>query len=469
MIKAAGKGLFMRMTKPPAQCERCIIVFGRYPVPGRVKTRLIPAIGALGAAELQRRFTETCLRTALSAGQASVTFSYTGGSLLQIRRWLRGFDLEYAAQVPGDLGRRMSAAFEAAFSQGCRKVVLIGTDIPDMKTGHIDDAFKALEDHDLVLGPVADGGYWLVGVRKPVLVFQDIAWGTEQVLHQTLAAAGRQQISTALLTPVTDIDTPQDLKTWVSCPGHLRPYMSVIIPTFNEQVYISKAMASAMNLAAWRTAGIDVEVIVADGGSRDDTVRQAQKAGAKVIETTMGRAVQQNAGARLAAGDVLLFLHADTLLPEDYPLHVFETLMDPSVALGAFQFRTDDSSWGMRLIEKSVRLRSTLLKMPYGDQAFFMKKKTFERVGGFPNVPIAEDLFMARQLGRLGRIFLASKYVLTSARRWRGIGLWRATLINYMIAAGCLSGVNHEKLAPLYKLWTQSDEKEQMADSSRGQ
>jgi uncharacterized protein len=121
---------------------------------------------------------------------------------------------------------------------------------------------------------------------------------------------------------------------------------------------------------------------------------------------------------------------------------------------GAFQFKTDYDTMSMRLIEKAARIRSSLFQMPYGDQALFMPRPVFEKVGGFPVTPIAEDLYLVRRLARLGRVGLAKGMSLTSGRRWRHIGVWRATMINYLIAIGCLIGVDPHKLAPLYRLWT---------------
>jgi rSAM/selenodomain-associated transferase 2 len=217
----------------------------------------------------------------------------------------------------------------------------------------------------------------------------------------------------------------------------------VIIPTLNEAKTIARV------IDAVRAA--DSQILVADGGSSDGTPAIAQAAGAAVIQAPRGRAAQQNAAVRHALGRVLLFLHADTRLPADYPAQVFETLMDPAVAAGAFRFKTDWDRPGMRLIERAAHLRAMLFQLPYGDQGLFMPKTVFDRAGGFPLVPAAEDLLLVRQLKKLGRIALARGAAVTSARRWRTIGIWRATLRNYLIAGGCLAGIDPRHLAPLYR------------------
>jgi len=424
-----------------------LILFGRYPVPGHTKTRLIPALGSVGAADVQRRLTLMSLTTALQSGlpASSVQFCYTGGTAYQVKQWLGHSGIGFSRQVGGNLGSRMQNALQAALTQGNQPAVLVGTDIPAMKTEHLKKAFEALNHYDLVLGPSHDGGYWLIGTNRPLNVFQGIPWSRPDVLTLTLAEARRQRLAVAQLDPLNDIDTQADLAAWQPDGDWRNPYLTVVIPALNEAGTIADAIH--------RLRTPDCEIIVADGGSSDNTAKLACSAGAQVIVASRGRALQQNTAARQGSGRVLLFLHADTALPQDYAHQVFETLMPSGVAAGAFRFKTDLDHWSMRLIEKTVRIRSTLFQLPYGDQALFMSKNIFEQIGGFPLVPIAEDLFLVKRLARLGRIAQARASAVTSARRWRTIGVWRATLINYIIAAGCLLGVGPRHLVPLYRLW----------------
>ncbi|MFH1628282.1 MAG: glycosyltransferase family 2 protein, partial [Pseudomonadota bacterium] len=175
----------------------------------------------------------------------------------------------------------------------------------------------------------------------------------------------------------------------------------------------------------------------------------AARTGVRVESSPRGRALQQNRGAELAEGSVLLFLHADTHLPDSYVTHVFETLIDPMTSAGAFRFRSDLNRPAMKGIAFLANFRSRFLKLPYGDQGLFVRKPVFDRVGGFPDVPIAEDLFLVRRLAKRGRIRIASADVTTSARRWLVLGLLRTTLINQIIVAGCYLGVSPHTLAPL--------------------
>ena len=216
--------------------------------------------------------------------------------------------------------------------------------------------------------------------------------------------------------------------------------LSVIIPALNEQTAIRAAVESA------RQPGV-AEVLVVDGGSRDATVAEAAAAGARVISASPGRGCQLNAGARAAAGDAYLFLHADSRLPISAASMVETLLCRPEVSAGAFRFALDEKGWGLRLVERMVALRSRWLEFPYGDQAIFLRSETFWRVGGFPETPIMEDYELVRRLRRLGRIAIADAAVVTSARRWRRLGVWRTTLYNQLCIAAYWLRVSPERIA----------------------
>ncbi len=421
----------------------CLILFGRYPEAGRVKTRLIPALGPAGAADLQRRLTERALaevrRAARQAG-TSVEVRYAGGNRRRMRRWL-GDTLSLVPQGPGDLGHRMRRALFAALADGAGRAVLVGTDVPCVTAGHLTRALDVLTQRDVVFGPSTDGGYWLIGMRRPTDVFRGIDWGTPRVLDQTLRAAREGGRSVGRVERLADLDTPDDLAATVPSEVPGRPYLSVIIPALNESAQIADAIATARDP--------DAEVLVADGGSADATAAISREAGARVLASQPGRAVQQNRGAGEARGRVLLFLHADTRLPSAYVGHVFEALMDRGVVGGAFRFKTDlDTRW-MRVIERLTDLRSRRLRLPYGDQGLFVRREAFETLGGLPQVPIAEDLHFARRLNRQGRVVTLDLPVVTSARRWQTAGPLRTTLVHQAVVAGIYAGVPMAWLARL--------------------
>jgi uncharacterized protein len=194
-----------------------LIIFSRYPEPGKTKTRMIPALGALGAAELQREMTEHTLKTAIAlnlARKIAIEVHFAGGNIQLMKEWLKE-DFDYIPQVSGDLGHKMRSAFERAFTSGNQRVVIIGTDCPDINQSILTEAFNSLQHHDLVLGTAEDGGYYLIGLNRSITeLFQNIIWGTEQVLNQTKSIAQQLKLDVHYLTTLADVDRPEDLKIW---------------------------------------------------------------------------------------------------------------------------------------------------------------------------------------------------------------------------------------------------------------
>ena len=431
-----------RRTNNPSQR---LIIFSRYPVPGRTKTRLIPSLGKTGAADLQRKFTEGVLNIAKNVHpdcRVSLTVYFEGGTQDQMRRWL-GPGVSFQPQSQGSLGDRMGAAFLDSVRQGFHRVVLIGSDIPKLTTDHVKKAFEALDEHDLILGPSTDGGYWLVGMNGAHDIFAGMDWGTEEVLRQTIRRAKTIGLKPLLLETLSDMDTIEDIRQWDPREAEYQPYVSVIIPALNEAEHIEASILSARD--------DDAEIIVVDGRSSDNTIQKAEAAGARVETGTRGRALQQNLGAACSRGKVLLFLHADTVLPENYVGSIFESLIDAQTAAGAFRFKTDWDKPLMRLTEFMTNMRSQFLKLPYGDQGLFVRKSLFEEIGGFPPVPVAEDLLFVRRIAHKGRIHILPSEARTSSRRWKTLGIFRTTLINQIIAAGCYLGLPPRLLATLYE------------------
>lgn len=221
--------------------------------------------------------------------------------------------------------------------------------------------------------------------------------------------------------------------------------ISIIIPVLNEAGKLAKTLANAKNAS-------NVEVIVVDGGSQDQTVAIALSSGVKVLCSPTGRANQMNAGALAASGEILLFLHGDTLLPTGFDTLIRQAIASPDTIAGAFELRIDAHLWGLRLIEKIVNVRARWFSMPYGDQAIFFKNSIFQEVGGFPSLPIMEDFELMRRLRSLGKIAIVSAAVLTSGRRWQKLGIFKATLINQLIIIGYFLRVPPTILVRLYRL-----------------
>lgn len=220
--------------------------------------------------------------------------------------------------------------------------------------------------------------------------------------------------------------------------------ISVIIPTFNEARNIEKAIRSAQKEP-------DVEIIVVDGGSEDETRDIAMGMGVKVVAAKRGRAVQMNAGVSSASGEYFVFLHADSILPAGYDYAVRRILEAEKVMAGAFSLGIDAKGTGYRILECLAKFRSRFFSMPYGDQAIFLKKDVFMSNGGFPLLSIMEDFELIRSLKKKGKVMISDKRVITSARRWKRLGLIKATVLNQKIIILYLLGVSPRRLASIYK------------------
>jgi rSAM/selenodomain-associated transferase 2/rSAM/selenodomain-associated transferase 1 len=436
--------------------QQRLIIFTRYPAAGTTKTRMIPELGAAGAAELQRQMTEHIRSRAdklRKSHHLAVEIRYEGGSEKRMKQWL-GSGFSYCHQGSGDIGHRMGRALEDAFGQGYETVVIIGSDIPDITTNIMQKAFEALNQNDLVLGPAADGGYYLIGVARKTFrhwnpqLFNDISWGTDRVLPQTLGIAQKLGLNYSLLETLRDVDRPGDLCIWYRAAGLEPPstaskLISVIIPTLNEAVAIE---ATISKLKKYR----QTEIIIVDGGSQDQTVKIARSMGVCVLTSAACKAIQMNTGAAEASGDALLFLHADTRLPENFETCVPTALARDGVCAGAFSLGIDSDAGGLRLIERVANWRSRFFQMPYGDQALFVSRNLFHEIGGYPEYPIMEDFELVRRLKQKGKIVILPESVQTSARRWLNFGIVKTWLLNQLIIIAYYLGVSPQRLSQWY-------------------
>jgi uncharacterized protein len=424
-----------------------LVFFTRMPLAGTTKTRLIPALGPEGAAEQQRKMTEHCLSVA-PAFRANIDtcIRYTGTERTSMSAWL-GPEFVYEAQGEGDLGMRMAQAFHDGFAQAYGKVVLAGTDCPTLDSALTTEAFAALDDHDIVLGPAEDGGYYLIGMTMGGApeeledFFENMAWGTEAVLEDTRQRIAALGLQVRELPSLSDVDYPEDLVHWEA--ARTRTRIAVIIPTLDE----AERLENLLN----EVAAIDnSEVIVADGGSTDATVRIAEAHGVKVVSGPTGRARQMNAGAAVAQADILFFLHADTQLPRAAGSWIRRALSFDDVALGAFGLRIDAQGSAFRWIEMTANCRSRALGVPYGDQTFFLRRATFEALGGFRDLPILEDYDLARRAKAHGNVLTVQAKARTSSRRWDREGTVRLTIRNIVTFFAYPLGVAPARIARWY-------------------
>ena len=224
--------------------------------------------------------------------------------------------------------------------------------------------------------------------------------------------------------------------------------LSIVMPVFDEAAEIEAALQA---LASYRQRG--VEVIVVDGGSSDSSAERARVLADRVIAAPRGRSLQMNAGAAAAQGDVLLFLHADTQLPENADGLVLDGLARSGSAIhrtwGRFNVRFDGGGL-LRVVAATMNLRSRLTGIATGDQALFVARAAFERVGGFPAIALMEDVALSARLKRVSRPLCLSARVTTSARRWRKHGTLRTVLLMWRLRLRFFLGADPAKLARAY-------------------
>lgn len=220
--------------------------------------------------------------------------------------------------------------------------------------------------------------------------------------------------------------------------------LSVIIPTYNEECYIPKILSLLSDRP-------EIEVLVIDGGSRDNTVSLARDMGVEVFVVEGGRAQQINFGVERARSNRLLFLHADTILPINFLNLISETLSHANVVAGAFCLRINSVRPVFRVIEWGVQLRSRYLKMPYGDQGIFCHREAIEEIGGIPTLLIMEDYELMRRLRVLGKVEIIEEFAVTSPRRWEKLGVVKTTIINQLMIMGYNAGISTKWLGQFYR------------------
>ena len=225
----------------------------------------------------------------------------------------------------------------------------------------------------------------------------------------------------------------------------MKPALSIVIPALNEAAGIEATFRALQPL---RARG--VELVLADGGSGDGTAALARTWVDAVADAPRGRALQMNAGAALARAEVLLFLHADTRLPPLADVLVLQAVAS-GACWGRFDVRIEGRPWMLRVVATLMNLRSRASGIATGDQAIFVKREAFERVGGFPAQPLMEDVEISRRLKRLGRPACLSAKVRTSGRRWEQRGVWRTILLMWQLRWRYWRGESAARLAEAYR------------------
>ena len=424
-----------------------LVLMAKAPAPGRVKTRLARDVGDDVAAALATAFIEDLWAMSSTTPGVDATMALEGDRALLPAAVAAA---EIVAQGEGDLGQRMArhlhlaiAADKASGGQG--RAVMIGTDMPGLPRSLVVRASKMLGEHDAVLGPAEDGGFYLIAMRRCELDLLDgLPWGGPEALERTEQRLRERGLSVGKLPVWFDVDHIEDvvrLRTLLrrralsaprtaavseelelppfvpaaAEPPAQRPGLSVIIPTLNEAARLPDRLRELLSQPAV------AEVIVADGGSTDGTVELAGAfPGVRLLRSAPGRARQLNHGAVAARADAMLFLHADARLPADALVDATKALESPDCVGGAFHVRhfSDGGRWRLGPILRFADRRSKRHPHPYGDQAIFVRRSIFEELGGFPDIALMEDLALSQRLAARGRLARCPRAVAVSGRRF---------------------------------------------------
>ena len=426
--------------------KRLLIFFVKSPEPGAVKTRLSAEIGRDLAVELYKDIGARSLK-AVEGGDYDIRIAfYPPDAMAVVKAWL-GDGRAYFPQDGKDLGQRMENAFKSAFSDGAANVVLAGSDIPDLSGKIIEEAFSKLCDNGAIIGPAKDGGYYLIGFSKRGFlpeVFNGIRWGTDTVFTDTMAIFQRAGAQPRILPELMDIDRAEDIEI---AGLSVRKKFSVIIPVLHEAVNINRVIKHLRKIDGGRSA----EIIVVDGSPEADTLEAIEDADVIKLSAGKGRARQMNEGAAIARGEILVFLHADTLIPENAFRKIDEVISSGVCKGGAFDLLINSDRPFMKFVTWSARLRSRVTRIPYGDQAIFIRKDYFDEMGGYKDIPLMEDVeLMKRVRRRGGRIRILKERAETSARKYISDGIYFSAVRNHALRILYALGVKPETLAKIY-------------------
>ena len=227
--------------------------------------------------------------------------------------------------------------------------------------------------------------------------------------------------------------------------------LSIIIPTLNEESLIEKNLSFIKKELSAISYQLSAEIIVADGGSRDRTVETARRFADRVCISDKGRGEQMNAGAKVSEGDLFLFLHADSILYLSGIVDMLKVMEDNDVVGGAFRLKIDSKKTSHKVISSFANMRSGILGIAYGDQGIFVRKNIFYAVGGYPDIPIMEDVEFVKRLKGKGKFIMLNECVTTSSRRWDREGMLYTTIRNWILISLYLIGASPNRLKGWYR------------------
>ncbi|WP_024347160.1 TIGR04283 family arsenosugar biosynthesis glycosyltransferase [Lacrimispora indolis] len=441
--------------------KQAIIIFTRVPVPGKTKTRMMPRLTPVQCAKLHICFLKDIGKECEKCpADIFVCHTPNGEKEKRLLRAVLGEQKGYFQQQGEDLGERMYRAFEEIFARGYEECVLIGTDVPELRSCHLRQAFEVLKKQDVVFGKTYDGGYYLIGMKKarPEAFGLD-HYGHKAVLEDTIKELSQAGISVGYTKRLWDLDTPMDIKAYRKRMRFRKELkqtetgryaaritsVSIIVPVYNEEKGIVKLQEQLKEL------GEKCEILFVDGGSTDRTLEFIEP-GYTVIHSEKGRGSQMNAGAKASSGDILFFLHCDSELPPK-PLAEIRRVMKVHQA-GCFGIAFHSHNFFMFTCRVISNHRIKDRKVMFGDQGIFVDRELFFEVGMFPEIPIMEDYQFSLALKERGvKLGMARRRIHTSDRRFPKGTIPKLKLMWKMNRLRKLyrEGVPIEKISDMYR------------------
>ncbi len=427
-----------------------VLEFARAPVLGRVKRRLAATEGDHEALRIYRLLAQDVHEALLEAqrrGTLDVLLCVADGpedgpEAQAVAAWLPGARAVWA-QGAGDLGARLERSIERAFAAGAPAVAAVGTDVVGLTPERLAEVFAALEQADVVLAPTPDGGYGLLALKRPApSLFRDMPWSTPEVAARTRAAARAAGLRLVEIPGLRDVDTAADL-------AGVLPTLSVLLPVLDEMPRLPERLGALTRAAARH--GSDVEILVADGGSSDGGLEAARALGLRVLETRRGRGTQLRAAAEASRGRWLWTLHADADVEDGTLERVLAHARRGTHPWAFVQARVDAPGAFYGVLAVLTEIRARWLKLPYGDQGVLVRRSLYERVGGYADVPLMEDVLLARRLAAHASPACLGGRLTLDGRRWKRHGLARVSIGNLgQLARFLLGGRRAEDLARGY-------------------
>lgn len=439
--------------------KRAIIIFTRVPAAGQTKTRMMPYLSPQECRELHCCFLRD-IAVSCRKVKADLFVCYTPEGQADELKNIFGDAAGYFPQEGESLGERMENGIRRVLKRGYHACVLIGTDIPEIRDGDFRQAFAVLEKCDVVFGPTADGGYYLVGMKALHReVFDGQSYGHGSVLANTVQALAAAQLSVGHIRMLHDLDTKEDLcgyrermrefpelqRTETGRYLLKKLKISVIVPIYNEEKTIEALLGQLRPLRR------SCEILLVDGGSTDRTL-QLITPEFRVIHSPKGRANQMNLGAKKSQGDVLFFLHCDSELPKRPLAEIRLVMKDYRAGCFGIAFHSRHFfMWTCRVISNH-RIKDR--KVMFGDQGIFMTRELFFQAGMFPELPIMEDYQLSLTLKEMGvKLGIAKHRIYTSDRRFpkKTIPMLRVMWKMNRLRKMYRDGVPVERIADMYR------------------